>query len=92
MSFSEILASRILQEADKRNLSIKKLAEKCNLPPSTIHNIIEGTRINPTLFTLVSIAAGLEISVSELLNVKELNIISVNDLKKIKSEISKNNG
>lgn len=91
MDLSKVLAARILQEADKRNLSIKKLAEKSNLPASTIHNIIEGSRKNPTLFTLVSISTGLGMSVSELLDVEEFKNIFVEDLKNIKEEISNKN-
>lgn len=86
MDFSKILAKRILIEADKQNLSIKRLADKVNIPKSTVHNLIEGSRGNPTLSTLVYIAVSLGMSVSELLDFPEMNQLTLADLELMKKK------
>lgn len=91
MSIPESLALHLGKLADERNLSIRKLAEKTGTPHSTINNLVENRRSNPTLMTLLAIAAGLGISMKELFDIPELEKVTPEDFAQFKYLIEKQN-
>lgn len=91
MSIHEALGLRIAQLADEQNLSIRKLAEKTGMPHSTINNIVENRRGNPTLLTLLAIAAGLGISVKDLFDIPELDNLTIDSFNEYRQELEAQN-
>ena len=73
MEYSKIISKRILELCKKRKITINKLATMSGVTQSTVDSIIRGTTKNPKLKTLHKIAIGLSMTLSELLNFKELN-------------------
>ena len=71
--YSEIIAFRIRQLCKEKNITINKLATLSGLKQSTIDNIIHGKSKNPQIYTLHKIAISFNMTISELLNYKELN-------------------
>lgn len=86
MEFDTILVKRILALIDEKNLTVNRLATLSELNGSALDKIIKGKTTNPTLSTLTSIALGLGISVSELLDFEEINNISFVDIRKYKNK------
>ena len=67
MTLQDWLSKRILYYCEKKKISVNKLALNSLLTQSTVDSIIQGKSRNPQLKTLIKIATGLGISVSELL-------------------------
>lgn len=51
----------------EKDLSYRKIAEKCNLEHSDIKRYVDG-KINPTLLSLVELAKGLDVEPKDLLD------------------------
>lgn len=73
MTYSEIIANRILNLCKERNITINKLATLSGMTQSTINNIVQGNTKSPGLRTLHRIAQGFGITISELLDFPEFN-------------------
>ena len=69
MSVSSILAERIQQLCDCRDISINQLASMGGIP----HNIMNGRSKNPSIKMIMKIANALSISPAELINIPEIN-------------------
>lgn len=69
MSVSSILAERIQQLCDCRDISINQLASMGGIPHSSLDNIMNGRSKNPSM----KIANALSISPAELINIPEIN-------------------
>lgn len=67
MDAAHLLGKRVKEIRSKLGLSQEEMAFRCDTHPSHIGYLERGLR-NPTLETLESIAQGLNISVSELLD------------------------
>ena len=65
MDTSTAIAQKILKLCKKYNLSLNKLATICQMPPSTIKNILYGKSQNVKIGTIIKICDGLEISLLE---------------------------
>ena len=65
MNVSEYTRHTIISICNEKGISIKKLAEKSNMSPSTIENILTGLSKNPGIMTIKKICDGLEISISK---------------------------
>lgn len=76
MTYSEIIIRSITTLCKKRNIAINKLANMSGLNQSTIDNIVRGITKNPRIITLHKIAIGLNMTVAEFLDFKELNEFS----------------
>ena len=76
MNYSEIIVSRIRSLCKKRGLSITKLASMSGIRQSTLDNIVRGLSKNPRIMTLHKIANAFGMTVSEFLDIKELNEFS----------------
>lgn len=79
MSYSEIIVERIRSLCKKRGISITKLATMSGIHQSTLDNIVRGVSKNPRIVTLHKIANAFGMTVSEFLDIKELNAFSFED-------------
>lgn len=73
MTYSEIIVMRISTLCKQRGIAYNKLATMCGLNQSTIDNIVRGITKDPRVQTLHHIAIGLNMTLAEFLNFKELN-------------------
>lgn len=76
MNYAEIIVERIRSLCKKRGLSITKLASMSGIRQSTLDNIVRGISKNPRIMTLHKIANAFGMTVSEFLDIKELNEFS----------------
>ena len=65
--------NRILELCGERNISIKKLANSCGLPPSSVKNILYGKSQNPKILTVKMICDGLGITLAQFFDTDEFN-------------------
>ena len=86
MIYENLIAKRIMDLCDERNITINRLADLSELCTPTLVKIIKGEVKSPTLNTLQSIALGLNMTVAQLLDFEEMNQISFVDLRKNKKE------
>jgi len=76
MTLQKWLSQRILQLCLEKDISINKLAMLSELTQSTVDSIIQGKSRNPQIRTLIKIANGLEITISELLDNLPCDIVN----------------
>ena len=76
MNYSEIIVDRIRSLCRERGISITKLASMSGIHQSTLDNIVRGLSKNPRIMTLHKIANTFGMTVSEFLDIKELNEFS----------------
>ncbi len=50
----------------ERNISAQTLSYEARLPPSRISQLLRGATLNPTLYTLQSLAAALGVKIDDL--------------------------
>lgn len=81
MTYSEIIVLRISTLCKQRRIAYNKLATMCGLNQSTIDNIVRGVTKNPRIQTLHHIALGLNMTLAEFLDFKELNDFSFDEEK-----------
>ena len=62
------LSNRVKELCRQRGIQLKELSQKMGVAPESLSRAING---NPQLSTISSIAANLEVSISELFSVKE---------------------
>ena len=73
MTYSDVIRLRLNNLCSERSISINKLATLSGITQSTVDNIMKGKTKNPQLKTLHKLAAGLDMTVSELLDFPEMN-------------------
>ena len=73
MTYSKIIAKRILSLCKERGITVNKLATLSGMKQSTLDNIIKGNTKSPGLRTLHRISQGFGITISELLDFPEIN-------------------
>ena len=81
MTYSEIIVMRISTLCKQRGIVYNKLATMCGLNQSTIDNIVRGVTKDPRVQTLHHIAIGLNMTLAEFLDFKELNDYSFDEEK-----------
>lgn len=79
MSYAEIIVERIRSLCKMRGISITKLAAMSGIHQSTLDNIVRGISKNPRIATLHKIANAFGMTVSEFLDIPELNAFSFED-------------
>ena len=79
MTYSEIIVKRISVLCKQRGIAYNKLALMCGLNQSTIDNIVRGVTKDPRIQTLHHIALGLNMTLAEFLDFKELNDYSFDE-------------
>lgn len=82
MTYSEIIATKIEQLIKARDgLAVNELARRVGMEPATINKVLNNRVGNPSIGTLIYIAKVFGISVSELLDIEDLNNLSVEEIK-----------
>ncbi|SMC81817.1 helix-turn-helix domain-containing protein [Papillibacter cinnamivorans] len=76
MTYSEIIIMRISSICRQRGIAYNKLASMSGLNQSTIDNIVRGVTKDPRIQTLHRIAIGMNMTLAEFLDFKELNEFS----------------
>ena len=71
MKTRKVVANRILELCEKKNLSVNGLARISAVPPSTLKNIINGGSKNAGVVTIKKLCDGLEISLFDFFNTEE---------------------
>ncbi|MDD5017389.1 MAG: helix-turn-helix domain-containing protein [Eubacteriales bacterium] len=79
MTYSEVIIMRITSLCKKRGIAFNKLALMSGINQSTVDNIVRGLTKNPRIKTLHHIALGLNMTLAEFLDFKEMNDVSVED-------------
>lgn len=79
MTHSDAIVKRLTEICDERYISVNKLASLAGVTQSTVQDLMTGKSKNPTLKTLHKIAAGLNMTVAELLDFEELNNTVLDD-------------
>lgn len=79
MTYSKIIVMRISTLCKQRGIAYNKLAAMCGLNQSTIDNIVRGITKDPRIQTLHHIAHGLNMTLAEFLDFKELNDFSFDE-------------
>ena len=77
--YSDILVKRIDSLCNQRGIAYNKLAKMSGLNQSTVDNIMRGLTKDPRISTLHHIALGLNMTVAELLDYKEMNDFSFDE-------------
>lgn len=75
--FHDILKNRIDELCDEREMSYYVLAYKASLPMSTMVHIMDGTSMNPGIFTIMKICDGLGVTLKEFFDTKEFEEILI---------------
>lgn len=73
MTYSEAIIKRLTELSKERKIKVNKLATLSGITQSTVEDLMKGTTKNPKLKTLHKLATGLDMTVSELLDFKEMN-------------------
>ena len=73
MTYSDAIIKRLTDICRERQISTNKLADMSGITQSTLQDLMTGKTKNPKLKTLHKIAVGLDMTVSQLLDFKELN-------------------
>ncbi|HIR53840.1 MAG TPA: helix-turn-helix transcriptional regulator [Candidatus Onthovicinus excrementipullorum] len=73
MTYSDAIIKRLTEICAERHITINRLATLSGITQSTIEDLMAGKTKNPKLITLHKIAIGLNMTVAELLDFKELN-------------------
>ena len=79
MDYSEILVKRIKELCEKRNLSMTQLSKISGVKQSTLDNIIQMNSKSTGIQNIHKIANAFNMTVSEFLDIKELNDFSFDD-------------
>ena len=79
MDYSEIIVKIIKELCEKRNLSITQLSKISGVKQSTLDNIIQMNSKSPGIQNIHKIANAFNMTVSEFLDIKELNDFSFDD-------------
>lgn len=74
------IAENLKYWMDVRHITTAALAEKCDVPDSTITKIRTRQTMNPNMDTLKRLAKGLDISVNDLTDVPSLDEEEIRDL------------
>jgi transcriptional regulator with XRE-family HTH domain len=73
VTYAAVIAIRIRKLCEQKGITLNKLATLSGIRQSTLENIIKGKSKSPTLKTLHRIAIGFDMTISELLDFKEMN-------------------
>lgn len=84
MTYSEILGKRIISLCNKRKWSINLVATLADLPHSTVNKIVLNQHHNPSIITIHAISRAFDMSITEFLNISEINDLTLADLNEMK--------
>ena len=73
MKYVDVLANRILELCEEREITINKLSTLSGINQSTLDNIVKRNTKSPGIRTLHRISIGFGLTVSQFLDIPELN-------------------
>ena len=73
MTYSEVIAKRILSLCEEQQITISKLADLAGMSKSIIYDIVHNRTKIPRMKTLCFIARGFGVTISEFLDFPEMN-------------------
>lgn len=73
MTYSDIIIKRLKELCAQKGMTVNKLATRSGITQSTVEDLMLGKTKNPKLKTLHKLAAGLDMTISELLDFPEMN-------------------
>lgn len=79
MTYSDVIIKRLKDLCTQKGITVNKLATRSGITQSTVENPMSGKTKNPKLKTLNKLAAGLDMTVSELLDFPEMNETAFDD-------------
>jgi len=79
MRYVDVISHRILTLCKERGITTNKLSTLSGIKQSTLDNIIKGNTKSPGLRTLHRISIGLDLTVSQFLDIPALNEIQLED-------------
>ena len=79
MTYSNIIAKRILALCKEKKITVNKLATLSGMNQSTLENIIKGRSKSPGLRTLHRLAQGLGMTLSQFLDFPEIEETQLED-------------
>lgn len=81
------IGSKIQEISKKRSLSLKEVAERANMPYTTLHSIVRRNSEDVSYKTLKNICAVLDVKIDELIEVDSCYPYKNNNLRKIREEM-----
>ena len=70
-----VLANRLKEVCQEKNITYRELGEKIGMPVGRIYRIATGMTSNPGIFTMIRLCDGLEISLDEFFGTEEFKKI-----------------
>lgn len=89
MTIAEALSIRINSLLNVKEWSLSHVARRGGTTQSTVNYILRNKNAKPTLPTIMSVAYGFDMTLSEFLDFPEINQITVDDLKALRLERGK---
>lgn len=68
---NEVLANRLKELCQEKNITYRQLGEKIGMPPTRIMRIVYGNTSNPGIYTMMDICDGLGVSLDEFFGTEE---------------------
>lgn len=68
---NEVLANRLKELCQEKNITYHQLGEKIGMPPTRIMRIVYGNTSNPGIYTMMDICDGLGVSLDEFFGTEE---------------------
>ncbi len=75
MGTKEVIANRIIQLCDERNIAVNELANISGVSPSTVYSILNEKSQNPGTVTIKKLCDGLEITLGEFFSTPEFDAL-----------------
>ena len=63
------IIEKLKQEKVKQNLTTQQIADRCDIPASTISRLLSGQTDNPSIYTLSEVCRALSVSLDELFGI-----------------------
>lgn len=75
MGTKEVIANRILQLCEERQIAVNELASISGVSPSTVYSILNEKSKNPGTVTIKKLCDGLEITLGAFFNTPEFDAL-----------------
>ena len=84
MDYNQILAKRIQELCELKNISLEVLSQKTKISEKTLKRLTQGLYKNPGMATIFRIAYALDMTLAEFLDFPEINNIGRSESKEEK--------
>ncbi len=75
MNTKQVVANRIIQLCQERNLAINALAASAGVSPSTVYSMLNEKSRNPGIVSIKKLCDGLEITLGEFFSTPEFDAL-----------------